>query len=875
MNYLQKLFINSVADMYCDIMTIDLNTGKCTYLYVEFGKAYEVEVPIAWDIAKQLLMDNICPEDRQRVLDTWDEKLIPEAEIDSAFSITYRTISGGMGRDGGEWKMHVSIQSTSTGKRAIIYSRDHSMQMRKKLNLDSSIRKDPVTNLYNHFKLDEMIATEYRKMDSCGVLFFDINDFRNRKDVYGTKEEEGILRNISEGVREIQNSNVAAYRYGRDNFLVIAKDYTKEAFRNLINLWVEKWGNISTGRAIEYTVAMGNAWDCAPVSVGELIAKAEGHMFRNKKLMQSGIPMDYYLQEEISSSYGLFGATQFFKTVDYRLKADWEGYSLVAIDIEHFKLYNKWWGRQAGDEFLADVALVLKDYESRYDGIASYLGGDNFAILLPDNQEIIKALSKALSILANEKTNNVGFMPALGIYRTGNERVDAMVMYDRATEAQTRVFGNYEKRYCTYEENMTKEVENELNLLIEAREGLERRQFFIVLQPKCNIKTGQVVGGEALVRWRHPLKGMVSPGEFIPVLERNGFITDLDLFVWEEVCRKIRAWMDEGIEPVPLSINVSRIDMLSIDVVSELNRMVKKHGIDREYVKVEITESAYVDDADQIMDTVNRLRESGFILLMDDFGSGYSSLNMLRNVIVDIIKIDMKFLDIGEDELDKGQQILKSIIKMSQEMHLPIIVEGVETQEQVDFLDSMDVHFAQGYFFYRPIEVDDFTQILKDESKVDHVGITVEEKDSGQFKEMVETLMEENEKQKNEYKLYRVVGGFFSYYAKGEGELIEIDRSVARMYGFDTVDELREYTGNSFKGMVHPDDWECVEREIREQISDSEWKMDCVEYRIIRKDGSIRYARDYGHLEGEKGNEVFKVLLLDITEESNQEKNEQ
>ena len=135
--------------------------------------------------------------------------------------------------------------------------------------------------------------------------------------------------------------------------------------------------------------------------------------------------------------------------------------------------------------------------------------------------------------------------------------------------------------------------------------------------------------------------------------------------------------------------------------------------------------------------------------------------------------------------------------------------------------------------------------------------------------------MEENEKQKNEYKLYRVVGGFFSYYAKGEGELIEIDRSVARMYGFDTVDELREYTGNSFKGMVHPDDWECVEREIREQISDSEWKMDCVEYRIIRKDGSIRYARDYGHLEGEKGNEVFKVLLLDTTEESNQEKNEQ
>ena len=746
------------------------------------------------------------------------------------------------------------------------------MQMRKKLCLDASLQKEAVSNLHSHFKLLEMMDTEYMKMESCGVLYFDINDFRNLKNVYGTREEEEILRNMSESIQALQNDNVAAYRYSRDTFLVIAKDYTKEAFRNLINYWVDCWKSITDGRPIEYTVALGNAWDCAPVSVGELIAKAEGHMFRNKKLMKSGIPMDYYLQEEIVSSYGLFGASQFFKTVDYRLKADWEGYCLVAIDIEHFKLYNKWWGRQAGDEFLADIALVLKDYESRYDGIAAYVGGDNFAILLPDNQEIIRALTKALSILANERTNNVGFLPALGIYRTGNESVEAMVMYDRATEAQAHVFGNYDKRFCTYEEKMTKEAENELNLLIEAREALERRQFFIVLQPKCNIITGQVISGEALVRWRHPLKGMISPGEFIPVMERNGYITDLDLYVWEEVCRKIRRWLDTGIEPVPLSINVSRIDMLSIDVVDELNRMVGKYKIDRKYVKVEITESAYVDDADQIMDTVNRLRESGFTLLMDDFGSGYSSLNMLKNVVVDIIKIDMKFLDIGQEDQDKGQQILKSIIKMSQGMHLPIIVEGVETQEQVDFLISMDVRYAQGYFFYRPIEVEDFTQLLLDETKVDHTGIYSDQMDSGQFKEIVESLMEENEKQKHEYRAYKVPGGFFSYHASGDGQLFTVDRSVARLFGCDSVEELREYVGNTFKGMVHPDDWESVDREMKEQISDSDWKMDCVEYRIIRKDGSVRYVKDYGHLEEGRGEEFFQVLLLDVTDEAERQK---
>ena len=869
MNYRLKLFINSIVDMYSDIMVVDLTTRQCKYIYVENGMVEELEVPYSWEEAKVLLLSNIHSDDRQKVLDAWNQHMTAEAEPDSAFAITYRSMAGERGRAASQWKMNIAIQESNGRKIAIIFSRDHSMEMKEKLHLGAEVHKDHLTSLYNHFKLNEMINTEYSNMDSCGVLYFDINDFRSIKEVYGEKEEEEILSHIAESIHVLENPKVLAYRYDKDDFLVIARDYSKDAFRNLINFWVDRWKNLCEGRPVEYTVALGNAWDCAPVSVRELIAKAEGHMFRNKKLMKSGIPMDYYLQDEITSSYGLFSGSQFFKTVDYRLKNEAKDYCLIAIDIEHFKVYNKWWGRKAGDEFLADIATVLKEYEDKYDGVASYIGGDNFAILLPAKQEIPDSLTQTLSQLANEKTSNVGFLPAIGVYCTSMGKMDAMIMYDRATEAQAHVFGNYEKRCCVYEESMTKEVEQELNLIIEAKEALERRQFFLVLQPKCRINTGKIVGAEALVRWRHPSKGMISPGAFIPVLEKNGFITDLDLFVWEEVCRKIRGWQDDGIKPVPISINVSRMDMLSIDVVSELNRLVEKYKISKKYVKVEITESAYVDDAEQVTETVCRLQKAGFTLLMDDFGSGYSSLNMLRNIVVDVIKIDMKFLDIAHDDMQKGQQILKSVINMSKDMNLPIIVEGVETREQAEFLEKMNVKYAQGYLFYRPMEVDSFTELLTDEDKVDHQGIYTNKMDSQHFNKMVEGLLEEKQRQEKRYRLSNTPGGFFSYYAAGDGKLISADKTVAYIFGCQTVEEFKEYVGNTFKGMVYPGDWERIEREIKEQIAESDWNMDYVEYRIIRKDGAVRYLKDYGHLEeGEgKGEDYFQVFLLDVTDD--------
>ena len=871
MNYLQKLFINSVVDIYSDILCVDIESGDCSYIYTENKVMEEIHLPQKWDEAKQLILQSILPEDHDIIMEKWNTHLNMDAEADSAFSVEYHTKPAMEGRRPAVWKMNIAIIENRKRKQALILCRDNSIDMKGQFKIPELKDKDHLTNVYNRFKLQELCQTEYQNMESCGVLFFDINDFKKLLDAYGIEEKEYILCTLANSIKELENDNILAFRYDRDEFLVIAKNTTKEQFKDVIHSWMEAWEECADRKKISFTVALGNAWDCAPVSVNELIAIAQAHMHRNKRQIKAGLPMDYYLQEEKSTCYGLYNKEQFIKNATYKLNFDEGEYCIVAIDIEHFKLYNRWWGKKAGDIFLSEIAVRLKFYEKIHGGIAAYVGGDDFAIMLPMNKKVLETLEKDLKKISSRKTRNVGFLPALGVYKVPKGAKDAMGMYDMAMEAQKHVIGNFDNRICFYEEKMTEEIEKELDILNESRIALERRQFYLAVQPKCRITTGKIVGAEALVRWKHPDRGMIFPGQFIPILEKNGFISDLDLYVWEEACRYIRKWMDEGIKPVPISINVSRIDMLSMNVVKELNALTEKYGIEKKYLKVEVTESAYVDNANKILDILKELEEAGFTLLMDDFGSGYSSLNMLKEAIVDILKIDMKFLDMKEDDAQKGLTILKSIIKMSNEMDLPIIVEGVETKEQAEFLAKMKVRYAQGYLFYKPMHIDDFEELIKDEEKVDYRGIYTKKLDSDSIDQVLDSMISKNkmDKASKQVDLSKAPGGFITYRADGKQELIAVDKSVASIYGCESVEEFREFVGNSFMGMVHPDDRERIQTEIWNQVNSTEWKMDYIKYRIVRKDGSIGYISDFGHLEDsmEGGEQYFQVFLLDVTEQ--------
>ena len=727
---------------------------------------------------------------------------------------------------------------------------------------------DFLTGLYHRNKLDEMFETKYKNLRFCGVMILDVNDLQKLNEEYGTQVGDAVLCMVAKSIKDLQNENIISYRYGGDKLLVVASDYSKSQVRELFSQWFLSWNIMKNKSDREISVAVGIAWDIAPVTVEELVAKADVEMYRNKELMKLGVPLEFYMKGEFSCSYGLFNRKQFFDMIDYRCKEKKEEYCLLASDIEHFKIFNKWYGRKAGDEFLEEFAKVLKSYDKKYNGIAAYLGGDNFAILLPDDEQIISAMVEDLCSITKKYGNTIGFLPVFGAYCTQRGTLGAVEMYDRALEALAFISGDLEKRICYYDKEMSSKEEDELHILTEIRDAVKEGQFTIYLQPKCQIKNRKIVGGEALVRWIHPEKGMVSPAIFIPVLEKNGFISILDIYVWELVCKQLREWMDAGIEPVPISINISRMDIMSVDVVEILNDLMKKYNIGKEYLKIEITESAYVESDEKIVETVRELKKVGFNLLMDDFGSGYSSLNMLKQILVDTIKVDMKFLDMDRQNMKKGLGILKFIVNMSNEINASIIVEGVETEEQSEFLGKMGVRFAQGYLFYRPMPVKDFTKLISIEENVDRQGIYQMKLEGQNMDEILEDILPAREIRYNQIEIDKVRGGFFSYKADSSQELIMVSQSIVTMFGCNTEEEFREYVGNSFVGMVFAEDRYRIQKEIDEQIVSNQWKMDYIEYRIITKDGQIRYISDYGHLEEDTdtGEKYFYVFLLDVTD---------
>ncbi len=419
---------------------------------------------------------------------------------------------------------------------------------------------------------------------------------------------------------------------------------------------------------------------------------------------------------------GLYETAAFCTLGKKLLEKHPEGWCVIAIDLEHFKLFNEWYGREAGDRLLAQIGAALTEVETETGGLACYLGQDDFALLTPHDEERIKQLFGGIHKFVVERGTSVGFMPAFGVC-LADEGGSVEELLDRAAQAAQHAKENYHKRIRLFEKAMYKKTEQDYQILSDFQQALRNREPFIQLQPQCLIANGRIVGAESLVRWKKADGTMVSPAVFVPVLEQYGFVTDLDQFVWEEVCAWQRKWIDGGHTPLPVSVNVSQIDIFTIDVPAYFDLLTWKYKLPPEVIKIEITESAYVGDV-AVADTVRRLRERGFLVLMDDFGSGYSSLNMLRSLNVDIIKLDAKFLRMNSEDR-KGVQILESIVGMARSMEAPIIVEGVETEEETKFIKSLGCRYVQGYHFYRPMPVEDFEKLIGNEGNIDTGGFNL------------------------------------------------------------------------------------------------------------------------------------------------------
>lgn len=562
---------------------------------------------------------------------------------------------------------------------------------------------------------------------------------------------------------------------------------------------------------------------------------------------------------------GLFARNPFFTQTETFLRVNETAagkYCLVAIDIEHFKLFNEWYGQVAGDKLLREIGAHLNKMRQEFGGIAGYMGGDDFVIVLPNDEKVLENLKCRITGFVRAYGGHTGFLPAFGFYVIDDISLSASQMYDRAILAQETVKGNYAVRCAYYSSDMKTRLENNHVLLTEVQAGLERDEFIYYLQPKCNLNTGKIVGLESLVRWKHPEKGIVAPGYFIPVMESNGLITELDMKVWEQVCQTLQEWIKSGHKVIPISVNVSSVDIYAIDVVEHFKNLVRKYGLPPEYVELEITESAYVEEYKVITGVAEALRNAGFTVLMDDFGSGYSSLNMLKDVNVDVLKIDMKFLKMDENTMDKGMGILEAVTRMANIMGLRMIAEGVETEDQINYLLNMGCIYGQGYFFYKPLPVEEIKILLNDENNVDYRGIQARKIEHVRFKDLFQSELA------SDSILNNILGPIAIYDVYCDNvELLQVNDKYCLLVGQDPVD-LAENV--QVMEAIHPDDRKKMQNIFQRSFQ-----------RLAEgAEGTVRRRREDGQyiwinikaffLREQDGHKMFYGAVRDVSEEMNQ-----
>lgn len=412
---------------------------------------------------------------------------------------------------------------------------------------------------------------------------------------------------------------------------------------------------------------------------------------------------------------GLLTKNAFIKKVEETIlhngrAVDAGEYALIYCDIIRFKAINDMFGMAQGDHLLRYIADTLRNTGEK-DTLIGRLEADRFLIFTHHvGDQLEKGVETVLEALSNYRlpfkiTCNIG------IYVTNEELLSVEGMIDRAVLAQSSIKGSYTSTYKYYTESMRKDMLGEQEIAGIMGNALEEKQFVLYYQPQYNHANGRLIGAEALVRWMHPEKGMISPGIFIPIFEKNGFITQLDLYVFEQVCVFIRKCMDGGLPIVPVSSNFSRYDIFLPDFVAKLEEIRKKYDVPTEYLRIEITESVVVGGSQHANEIIRSLHECGYIVEMDDFGSGYSSLNVLKDIELDIIKLDMMFLSEDSDS-KKGGTILSSMVRMAKWLGMPVIAEGVEHLEQADFLKSIGCEYIQGYLYSRPLPEEQYVELL-------------------------------------------------------------------------------------------------------------------------------------------------------------------
>ena len=418
-------------------------------------------------------------------------------------------------------------------------------------------------------------------------------------------------------------------------------------------------------------------------------------------------------QAERDELTGLYNRRTFLAKAEEMMRSRPAGYYFMSvIDIDGFKTINDRFGHAEGDSMLRYMADRLQSIADNVSGLCGRLGGDVFVTLCPHNQSLLKISEYQPKALLAGYPLGLELTCSAGHYLVDDPDITMDNMLDRASLAKRSVKGSYSSKQAWYDERMREQVLFEQEIIDSMETALEAGEFELRLQPQYDQTSGRMIGAEALARWRHN-GAVLPPDRFIPLFEKNGFITRLDEYVWEQTCALLRRWLDEGRVVVPVSVNLSRVDLYNPKLRGILNGLIEKYRLSITLLRLEITETACTQDSRQLTEVVDALRKDGFFIEMDDFGSGYSSFNMFKDIAVDMVKLDMKFLMTANNE-NSGRSglILNSIVRLSRWLNIPVIAEGVETPRQADFLKTIGCSLAQGYLYARPMPVSEFEELL-------------------------------------------------------------------------------------------------------------------------------------------------------------------
>lgn len=566
-------------------------------------------------------------------------------------------------------------------------------------------------------------AIDTCRLDRCktGLIAVRVRGTTKLSELYGAEAVDNMLAEYAGRMLSITRGRSRVYRSRSVQFVVLSNDLDHEAFEQLtrhlkeaVFAPVQIAGDTIAPVCLVVPTFYERLDSQASTVLGELDRRLRtaGGLVPNDSLPIPEVERKSAIAERIDMLTGLYRPSEFMRRANAFLEARRDGtWCIATVDMGHMRLFNEWHGQAEGDRVLADVGTVLKDIENADMGVAGYWGQDDFCVLIPFKHITVHQIYNRVREAVARHDDGVGFWPSMGVYPIDSNEEITIDAQAKAMFTNRRAKNDFKERIAVFR---PEEYEHEVafhHTLTEFQYALSNGRITYYLQPQVDMETGEIIGAEALTRWIDKDGSLISPATFIPALEESGFVVTLDKYIWQGVASWLRERINRGLRVVPVSLNVSRVDILACDVAEHMGALAAQYNLPPELMRIEITETAYTGESEAVDKLTADLHTRGFSTYMDDFGTGQSTLAMLKNVNVDVIKLDRTFVPTDRDQ-GRSTRIISSMLEMAQSLHLPVVVEGVETNEQASMLRHMGARYAQGFLYYRPMPAKDFEALL-------------------------------------------------------------------------------------------------------------------------------------------------------------------